>query len=110
MPTVWVKFDRRQESERAMDRLEYAGFERESISRIEGADERWSVGIYVDDPEAPRARAIMSDPNAPTSRDVFNSLLIFGAATLAGMALAYLLPRRLGRSSFSGSRDSVWLR
>ena len=69
MPTVWVKFDRRQESERAMDRLEYAGFERESISRIEGADGRWSVGIYVDHPEAPRARAIMSDPNAPTSRD-----------------------------------------
>jgi len=42
MPTVWVKFDRRQQSERAMDRLEYAGFERESISRIEGADGRWS--------------------------------------------------------------------
>src|SRR5919112_6370782 len=106
MPTVWVKFDRRQESERAMDRLEYAGFERESISRIEGADGRWNVGIYVDHPEAPRARAIMTDPNAPTSRDVLNSLLILGAATLAGMALAYLLPRRLGRSGSSRLREA----
>src|SRR5919112_5060414 len=110
MPTVWVKFDRRQESERAMDRLEYAGFERESISRIEGADGRWSVGIYVDHPEAPRARAIMSDPNAPTSRDVLNSLLIFGVATLAGIALAYLLPRRIASGGRSGSRDGAWLR
>ena len=93
-----------------MDRLEYAGFERESISRIEGADGRWSVGIYVDHPEAPRARAIMSDPTAPTRRDVLNSLLIFGVATLAGMALAYLLPRRIGHTSFRGSRQGLSLR
>src|SRR5215212_9374850 len=106
MPTVWVKFDRRQESERAMDRLEYAGFERESISRIEGADGHWSIGIYVDHPEAPRVRAIMSDPNAPTSRDVLNSLLIFGVATLAGLALASLLPKRIGLSGFGGFRDA----
>src|SRR5215213_3928409 len=110
MPTVWVKFDRRQESERAMDRLEYAGFERDSISRIEGADGRWSVGIYVDHRDARRVRAIMSDPNAPTSRDVLNSLLIFGAATLAGMALAFLLPRRIVPGGFSASRDGLWVR
>ena len=65
-----------------------------------------SVGIYVDHPDAPRARAILSDPNAPTSRDVFNSLLIFGVATLAGMALAYLLPKRSGLSGFSGFREA----
>jgi hypothetical protein len=91
-----------------MDRLEFAGFERERIGRIEGADGRWSVGVYVDHEDAPRVRAIIADTNAPTSRDVLNSFLIFGAAALAGLAVMYLLPRRIGRRGIGRSRDEAF--
>jgi hypothetical protein len=64
MPTVWVEFQTREESDRAIDRLELAGFERRRIDRIEAADGRWKVGIYVDERDAPSVRAVMSDPNA----------------------------------------------
>jgi hypothetical protein len=67
MPTVWVEFQTREESDRAIDRLELAGFERRRIDRIEAADGRWKVGIYVDERDAPSVRAVMSDPNVPTS-------------------------------------------
>ena len=49
MPTVWVEFQTREESDRAIDRLELAGFERRRIDRIEAADGRWKVGIYVEE-------------------------------------------------------------
>ena len=101
MPTVWVELQTRQESDRAVDRLEFAGFERQRIDRIEAADGRWKVGIYVDERDVPSARAVMSDPNAPISTDVLNSLLIFGMAAMAGFVLAYL-PRGFDGSSRSG--------
>jgi hypothetical protein len=93
MPTVWVEFRTRQESDRAIDRLEFAGFERKRIDRIEAADGRWKVGIYVDEEDAPSVRGVMLDPSAPVSMDVLNALLIFGVAATAGFILAYLMPR-----------------
>ena len=68
MPTVWVEFRTREESERAIGRLEFAGFGRERVDRIEAADGRWKVGIYVDERDAPSARAVLSDPNAAIFR------------------------------------------
>jgi hypothetical protein len=104
MPTVWVEFRTREESERAIGRLEFAGFGRERVDRIEAADGRWKVGIYVDERDAPSVRAVMSDPNAPTNTDVMNSLLIFGIAAMAGFVLAYLVPKSLEAHNQSGSR------
>jgi len=105
MPTVWVEFQTREESERAIGRLEFAGFERERIDRIEAADGRCKVGIYVDERDAPSVRGIMSDPNAPISTDVLNSLLIFGVAAMAGFVLAYLIPRGFEGNNHGGSRE-----
>jgi hypothetical protein len=105
MPTVWVEFQTREESNRAVRRLELAGFERERIESIESADGRWKVGIYVDEPDTPSVRAVMSDPNAPTSTDVLNSLLIFGIATMARLVLAYL-PRGVESTSDGGPRPT----
>jgi hypothetical protein len=105
MPTVWVEFQTREASDRAVGRLEFAGFERERIDRIEAADGRWKVGIYVDERDAPSVRAVMSDPNAPTSTDVLNSLLIFGIATMARLVLAYL-PRGFEGTSHGGPRPT----
>ena len=105
MPTVWVEFQTREESDRAVGRLEFAGFERERIERIESADGRWKVGIYVDERDTPSVRAVMSDPNAPTSTDVLNSLLIFGIATMARLVLA-CLPRGFEGHHHSGPRPT----
>ncbi len=104
MPTISVKFRTRQESERAIARLEFAGFERERIDRIEDAYGRWRVGLYVDERDAARVRALLTDPDAPTSSDVLNSLLIFGAAALAGIAVGYVLPRGLASHAQDASR------
>jgi len=95
MPIVWTQFDTREETERAIGRLGFVGYARDEIDRIERADGRWMVGVYVDDPDAPRVQAIMSDPDAPTGTDVLNAALIFGAAMLAGLVVGYLLPRDL---------------
>jgi hypothetical protein len=105
MPTVWVEFQTLEESERAIGRLEFAGFERKRIDRIEAADGRWKVGIYVEERDVPSARAVMSDPNAPISTDVLNSLLIFGVAAMAGFVLAYL-PRGVEGTSHSDPRPT----
>ena len=104
MPTVWVQFPSYEDSERAIGRLAFAGLERDRIDRIEGADGRWRVGIYVDDRDAPRVRAIMSDREAPTSTDVLHSLLIFGTAALARLALALVVPRRVLPERLAGPR------
>jgi hypothetical protein len=105
MPTVWVEFQTRDESDRAVDRLEFAGFERERIERIEAADGRWKVGIYVEERDVPNARAVMSDPNVPNSTDPLNSLLIFGIATMARLVLPYL-PRGFEGTSHGGPRPT----
>jgi hypothetical protein len=102
MPTVWVEFQTREESERAIGRLEFAGYDRHTIDRIEAADGRWKVGIYVDERDAPSVRDLMADPQAPTSTDVLNSLLIFGVAAMAGFILTYLLPKSLAGNDRSG--------
>jgi hypothetical protein len=103
MPTVWVEFQTREESDRAIDRLEFAGFERKRIDRIEAADGRWKVGVYVDEADALSVRGVMLDPNAPVSTDVLNALLIFGVAATAGFVLAYLIPRSFDGSNRSGT-------
>jgi hypothetical protein len=100
MPIAWVKFRTRADAERAIGRLTFAGFERDSIDRIQGGDGRWSIGVYVDEPDAPRIRALMCDPNAPTARDLLRSLLIFGTAALAGIVISYVLPKRLRGHDF----------
>ena len=105
MPTVWVEFQTREASDRAVGRLEFAGFAREKIETIESADGRWKVGIYVDALEAPSVRAVMSDPSTPTSTDLLNSLLIFGIATMARLVLAYL-PRGFEGTSHGGPRPT----
>jgi len=89
---VWTQFETREETEEAIGRLEFAGYDRAEIDRIEDAEGRWRVGIYIDQRDERRVHAIMSDPEAPTSGDLLNSIVIFGAAALAGMVLAYLLP------------------
>jgi hypothetical protein len=105
MLTVWVEFQTFEKSERAVGRVEFAGFERRRIDRIEAVDGRWKVGIYVEERDVPSARAVMSDPNAPTSTDVLNSLLIFGVAAMAGFVLAYL-PRGFEGHHHSGPRPT----
>src|SRR5687767_2042698 len=102
MPTVWVEF---QSLRKASGRLAAWSFERKRIDRIEAADGRRKVGIYVDERDVPSARAVMSDPNAPISTDVLNSLLIFGMATMARLVLAYL-PRGSEGTSHGGPRPT----
>jgi hypothetical protein len=61
MLTVWVEFQTFEKSKRAVGRVEFAGFERRRIDRIEAADGRWKVGIYVEERDVPSARAVISD-------------------------------------------------
>ena len=105
MRTVWVELQIREESDCAIGRLEFAGFERKRIDRIEAADGRCKVGIYVDERDTPSVRAVMSDSNGPKRTDLLNSLLIFGLATMARLVLAYL-PRGFAGTSRSGPRPT----
>ena len=93
MPIIWTKFQTHEESEQAIARLVSAGFQRSSIDRIEGSDGQWSVGTYVDERDAPRIHALMSDPNAPTGVSSLSSVLIGALTALIGIGLVYLLPR-----------------
>src|SRR5688572_22445388 len=65
MPIIWTKFPTHEECEQAIARLLYAGFDRSSIDRIQGNDGQWSIRTDVDERDAPRIHALMSDPSAP---------------------------------------------
>jgi hypothetical protein len=95
MEMTWTKYQTLEQTERAIERLEFAGFERDRVDRIEGQDGRWTIGVYADENELAQVRKIMHDPNAPAGSDLRNSLLIFGVAALAGILAGSLLSRRL---------------
>ena len=97
MPIVWAEFQTREETEQVIGRLEFAGLARDGIDRVQAADGRWRVGIYAEEQDAPRVRSVMANPHAPTGADLVASLALFGAATLAGIAISRLFSGNLSR-------------